>query len=107
MNYYDRTGHPITLDQWLAAASDLDGKRVAQDDVVTPGGRCLWVSTVWLGLDHSFLTGGPPIIFETMVFEHGMADSYMDRYATEAQALEGHAAIVHAAREGLLDRRKS
>ncbi|WP_166903861.1 hypothetical protein [Mycobacterium sp. DL440] len=26
------------------------------------------VSTVWLGLNHSFTDDGPPIIFETMVF---------------------------------------
>lgn len=52
------------------------------------------VSTVFLGLDHSF--GGPgPVLFETMVFP---PDSYgelaQDRYATREQAEAGHAAMV-------------
>ena len=103
MTHYDRAGRPITLDEWLALVADIEGKRVAAADVVTPTGRCLWVSTVWLGIDYSF-GYGPPLIFETMVFEHGMADtSYGERYATEVQALAGHARAVHAAREGLLD----
>jgi hypothetical protein len=37
-----------------------------------------------------------------MAFEHGMEDVLCERYATRAQALEGHHGIVHAAVEGLL-----
>jgi hypothetical protein len=105
VHYYDRHGQPITLDQWLALVGDLEGKRVAQDDVVTPAGRCLWISTVWLGLDHNYGPTGPPVIFETMTFERGMDGVDCQRYATEAQALAGHQALVHAALEGLLDER--
>ena len=101
--HYDRHGRPITLEEWLALVGDLEGKRVATDDVVTPAGRLLWVSTVWLGIDYNYGPSGPPIIFETMVFEHDMTGVDCQRYATEAQALAGHQAIVHAALEGLLD----
>lgn len=100
--YYDRQGQPITLDQW---AERVEASRhVARDDVVTPHGRCLWVSTVWLGLDMNLGLGDVPLIFETMAFE-GHNPLVCQRYTTEAQALAGHAEVVHAAHEGLLDPR--
>ncbi len=50
------------------------------------------VSTVFLGLDHSF-GSGPPLLFETMVFG-GPLDGEMDRYTTWEQAEEGHLRMV-------------
>lgn len=50
------------------------------------------VSTVFLGLDHSF-NHGPPLLFETMVFG-GPEDEAQERYTTRAEALVGHAAWV-------------
>ena len=46
------------------------------------------VSTVFLGLDHSF-GFGPPLLFETMVFG-GSLDQEQDRYATWEAAEVGH-----------------
>ena len=46
------------------------------------------VSTVFLGLDHSF-TGGPPVLWETMIFG-GPHDGWQDRYTSRANALAGH-----------------
>lgn len=46
------------------------------------------VSTVFLGLDHSF-GEGPPLIFETMIFG-GPHDQDCWRYTTWQQAEEGH-----------------
>ena len=51
-----------------------------------------YVSTVFLGLDHSF-GDGPPILFETMVFG-GPLDQEMDRYATMEEAQAGHLVMV-------------
>ena len=51
------------------------------------------VSTVFLGLDHSFRDHGPPIVFETMVFVGDEAVG-QERYATWAEAEEGHARWV-------------
>jgi hypothetical protein len=53
------------------------------------------VSTVFLGLDHSF-GRGLPLLYETMVFadDTGGHDYDSDRYATRAQALAGHTAMV-------------
>lgn len=103
MSYFNREGKPLTLEQWAELAGDLVTKRVAEDDLIAPDDRCLWVSTVWLGIDMSH-HDGPPLIFESMVFERGFADLYCQRYATESEALAGHAALVHAAREGLIGR---
>ncbi len=46
------------------------------------------VSTVFLGIDHSF-GGRHPILFETMIFG-GEHDQEMDRYSTWEEAEEGH-----------------
>lgn len=55
------------------------------------------VSTVFLGLDHSF-SGGPPILYETMVFENDVQKDDFDhnqrRYHTREEAIEGHNEIV-------------
>lgn len=47
------------------------------------------VSTVFLGLDHSFREGAAPILFETMIFG-GEHDGYQERYETWEQAEAGH-----------------
>ena len=90
--YYDRQGHPMTLLQWAQSIETrIQEKRVAATTL--PNGR--WVSTVWLGLDHSF-GAGPPLIFETMVFtsEADLSELDCDRYSTEAEALAGHQRLV-------------
>lgn len=51
------------------------------------------VSTVFLGLDHNFSGTGPPILFETMIFEdpeHPGRESYCERYTSYIDALRGH-----------------
>lgn len=50
------------------------------------------VSTVFLGIDHSF-DGGRPLLFETMIFG-GEHDQYQDRYSTYEEAEEGHKKAV-------------
>jgi hypothetical protein len=57
------------------------------------------VSTVFLGLDHSF-GGEHPILFETMVFDGG-EDAYQERYETWDEAEKGHARAIAMAREVL------
>lgn len=47
------------------------------------------VSTVFLGLDHSFGDSEEPILFETMVFG-GPHDGYTQRYSTFVEAINGH-----------------
>jgi hypothetical protein len=108
---YDREGKPIGLGDWVAMREDHDHAIVAADYPVE-GVR---VSTAWLGLDHSFLVG-PPVIFETMVFDERRArkvtfggcellarptwDEWSQRYSTEDEARAGHARICDAIAQG-------
>ena len=93
--YYDRLGVPISLREWTTLMEDRNDppyKRIAETHV----GR--WrISTVWLGLNHRWLPGGPPDIFETMVFDADGTpgeDWEMRRYSTEDQARQGHAEMA-------------
>lgn len=93
---YRRDGTPYPpgnkgLFEWAKDIEDNDKKRVGYKEFWW-GGR---VSTVWLGLDHSFSMSSKPLIFETMVFprnDYGELD--MERYSTEEEAIQGHKRMV-------------
>lgn len=106
--WYDRDGNPIEttdedgniliepltyIDNLL---KDYDYRVVAVTEVSS-----YRVSTVWLGVDHSF-GRGEPLIFETMIFGSGEMpfDEWCWRYPTEEESLRAHGAIVRALREG-------
>ena len=55
------------------------------------------VSTVFLGLDHSF-GHGKPLLFETMIFG-GKHDEYQERYESWEEAEEGHKKAVKMVEE--------
>jgi len=93
--YYQRDGKPYTgatdmeiLLKWGNDFENIDLKRVAQDKLKNG----VFVSTVWLGMDHSWF-GGKPLIFETMVFGAGEEEE-QERYSTEKEALAGHKRFV-------------
>jgi hypothetical protein len=99
--YYDRKGKAIgSAIEWALLHDEFDYTVVRQ----THTANGYLVSTVWLGLDHSFRDDSPPIIFETMVFKdldnahHGREHGDMARYATEQAARIGHERILHRAR---------
>lgn len=99
--YYDRQGNPLDLFEWARIMESEVNRHVALtlvDDVK--------ISTIWLGLDHSF-GHGPPLIFETMIF--GMEDEeileYQWRYPSEIAALAGHDQAVALVKEALAKRR--
>lgn len=92
---FDRDGEPIlTYERLTELMGDEDYRRIAQDDLLTADGQIMWVSTVWIGMNHNFARTGAPIIFETMVFTPGMAGEYQERYTTASLAEAGHKAIV-------------
>ena len=77
---------------------DFVGRTVGRDDI----GQ--WhVSTVFLGVDHQFY-GGPPLLFETMIFSHHdprhEADESTWRYTTWEEAEAGHRRVADALRTG-------
>jgi hypothetical protein len=103
MYYYLNDDHsisPSTLEEWSNQLEHMtfnESKNVAEDTI----GNKL-ISTVWLGLDHNhfsviFIPTGPPLLFETMIFDTNASndyslgeDIYQDRYSTWDQAIIGH-----------------
>lgn len=66
------------------------------------------VSTVFLGLDHSFNDHGPPLIYETMTFDRdGDETGITSRATTRADALACHEQAVKNARARWPDRELS
>jgi len=90
VTYYDLDGRPIDMYEWGRLFEDFERRCIASTEL--PGG-CR-VSTVWLGIDHSFGTG-PPLIFESMVFgPDNNVDLDCIRYSTREQAEAGHSELV-------------
>lgn len=66
-----------------------------------------WVSTVFLGLDHSW-GGGPPLLWESMVFNKNddkMHEYDCQRYPSYKLATLGHAKLVTKIKQGNYIRR--
>ena len=102
--YFDREGNPLGLFEWAALYEDHSYRIIAQNRI-----EDILVSTIWLGLDHSWGWGGPPLIFETMILGLGAGedldiDEYQWRWSTEVQALAGHDQAVAKVREVLVRR---
>ena len=89
--YFDYEGQPIDLMEWARLMEDHHTRQIAHTEVGETR-----ISTVWLGLDHSFF-GGPPQIFETMIFG-GPCDQDQWRYSTKELALAGHQLAVDLVR---------
>lgn len=88
---YDRQGKPIRYSEYVSLKyRSEDYLRIGLDEF----GDGWTVSTVWLGIDHSYLRQGPPIIFETMTFGGPMDSEVHGRYATERSARIGHRIIA-------------
>jgi hypothetical protein len=90
--YYYKDGTPIEgPDACLVWARLFEGdyREVAK----TRLWNGVFVSTVFLGLDHNW-GEGPPLIFETMVFDSSRKYEPQERYSTEEQARAGHARFV-------------
>ena len=94
-DYYILDGHtpvPVEMMRWAKWFETAD-RKVA----VTMVGD-IKISTVFLGLDHSF-GHGPPLLFETMIFG-GPHDEDMARYSTWDEAEAGHNKVVESVKQG-------
>ena len=89
----DDVGAPVAVEHlaWCLWFEQNLARRIVAKSQVGP----YLVSTVFLGLDHNF-GDGPPVLWETMVFhdDRGSEDLECRRYASQQDALEGHAAMV-------------
>ena len=72
MEYYILNGQEVVtaeMKEWAEFYGEAD-KRIVQQEVIESKGTEYRVSTVFLGIDHAWY-GGPPLLFETMVFPMG------------------------------------
>lgn len=97
MKKYILDGHnPIVendLIKWAKWFEKAD-RHVAKDNVDN-----FSISTVFLGIDHSFGDESKPILFETLVFG-GKLDGEMERYSTWEEAKKGHKEMVNKVKKG-------
>lgn len=86
--YYDKNGKEIDKNEWSDKFADRDYKQIC---VTTfPDGGL--VSTIWLGLNHSW-EESKILIFESMAFLAN-GDELQQRYSTLEEARKGHVTMV-------------
>jgi len=85
----------LTWARWFEKTSN---RRLAKDQL----SKTVWVSTVFLGLDHRYGEGAA-LLWETMIFGlmGGDGCEYQERYESYDDALKGHKKAVHYAKERL------
>jgi hypothetical protein len=94
----NENGDPVECTDLLEWARWFETKeRIVSQNTICEVPR-IWVSTVFLGLDHNFSDEGPPVLFETMIFIDKSVD-HCWRYATRIEALHGHAHAIDLALE--------
>ena len=108
----DANHQPVPVDdvmEWARFFENDQARRVAKTHI-----HGLFVSTVFLGLDHGWF-GGKPVLFETMIFcdednappeiyfeqIQNWCHDYQMRYSTWDEAVKGHEQVVTIIREGL------
>jgi len=95
----DKGNNPVPLDRpspYANAPMGSDRACVGKTDIVDG----MWVSTVFLGLDHNPSGDGGPVLWETLIFADGYPniDQEMWRYTSYEEAVDGHEAAVALAR---------
>ena len=76
-----------------AAWFETHDRTVAVDDITSK----IYVSTVFIGIDHNFSGKGLPILWESMIF-NGALNGYTERYSSKKAALAGHERVVKIAK---------
>lgn len=96
----DENGQPVIENNLMTWARWFEKReRHLADDRLENGLR---VSTVFLGLDHNYCLDGPPILWETMIFdadEESELSGYQQRYATREEAEAGHKEALELAKQ--------
>jgi hypothetical protein len=83
----DKSISPVRdVSVWANWRGNDDGKHVVAHTMVNED---VFVSTVFMGLDHRIFGKGEPILFETMIFG-GEHNGYQERCCTWNQALKEH-----------------
>ena len=82
----DEEGTPVPEPDVLKWARSFVSDRTLKQDELSNG---TVISTVFLGINHSWDDRGPPILWETMIFG-GSHDEDQYRYSSREAALAGH-----------------
>lgn len=85
----DKRVVPVSATRWAMWFGTADHRRVKKTELANAT-----VSTVFLGLDHRFGSKGPPLVFETMVFNADGDEDGCWRYSSWDDAVTGHQAVV-------------
>lgn len=96
IQFADRQGKEITLEEWGKLHQDHDYRTVAKTDCDDGG----MMSTVWLGLNHNYYSDELHI-FETAFFDKDGECTIVTRYATEEEAKNGHNSVLALYRVGI------
>ena len=90
MYILDDNGNPVPENDFVTWSDkfDISNRIIARDEV-----NDVLISTVFSGVDHSYVSGSDPVLFETIIFG-GEYDGYQARYTTRENALKGHAEAV-------------
>ena len=83
--------YKVSIEELTALYKNPDMKLVKQDTI-----DGVFVSTVFLGLDHAWSEdpNHKPVLWETMIFG-GEYDDYQERYTSHQDALEGHQKAIN------------
>ena len=104
MYVLDADGQPLRCDDVLVWGDWMERSRdermIARDRDEGSDGEVV-ISTVFLGLDHNYYGEGPPILWETMVF-NGPLNHEMQRYWSREGALIGHQEMCEKVRAALV-----
>jgi len=81
-------------DEWGLFMWDVSNRRVALETI-----NGITISTIFLGIDHSYF-GGSPILWETMVFDEKMINQKEDRCSGNREQAEAmHIKMVEFVRQ--------
>ena len=89
-----KIAHPTTANEWGTWFQHAN-RTVAVDSIDD-----LYISTVFLGVNHQWHEYGKPLLFETMIFPDC---HYCDRYETWDEAVEGHQRAIEWVKNGCKD----
>lgn len=85
----------VDLSTWTKWFETAD-RHIAKDYV-----KDSYISTEFLGVDHQSISGGPPLLFKTMVYG-GPMDGKMNRYTTYDEAKDGHQLMIWQVKKSYL-----
>lgn len=89
----DDDGNPVSEPDLMKWAHWMETEMRKKKRVAETWIGLIWVSTVFLGLDHSYDRSRPPVLWETMIFV-GSCSSDCVRYRSMKDAIDGHAKAI-------------